>query len=185
MTDLIDAHAIDTTKIFDYIQSATRDVFQTMLDLEVHFGEPRVDTDSPAVSSQGILALVGFAGTWVGTGSISCSTELACLMCSRMLMVDHHAINEDVLDAVAEVTNMVLGNVKTHLEEHLGPMGLSVPTVVFGRNFYTRSLRRQQWSVVPVTSDSEKFEVRVCLLSNDGENPSARNNHPRPFGVHV
>jgi CheY-specific phosphatase CheX len=45
-----------------------------------------------------------------------------------------------VLDAFAELIDMIIGNVKTALEEHLGPMGMSVPTVVHGKNFTTRTV---------------------------------------------
>ncbi len=59
-----------------------------------------------------------------------------------MLMTEAPSVNEDVLDAVAELTNMIIGSVKTDLESQLGPLGLSIPTVVFGRNFRTRSAGR-------------------------------------------
>ena len=56
-------------------------------------------------------------------------------MGANMLMTEASAVNEEVLDAMAELTNMVIGNVKTKLESQLGPLGLSIPTVVYGRNF--------------------------------------------------
>ena len=60
----------------------------------------------------------------------------------HLLITEYAAINEDVLDSVAEVTNMIIGNVKTALEDRLGAMGLSTPTVIYGRNFQTRSARQ-------------------------------------------
>ena len=65
-----------------------------------------------------------------------------------MLMTESTAVDEDVLDAVAELTNMIIGSVKTDLEQHLGPLGLSIPTVVFGRNFKTRTSANTEWIVV-------------------------------------
>ncbi len=56
-----------------------------------------------------------------------------------MLMTEAPSVNEDVLDAVAELTNMIIGNVKTELEAQVGPLGLSIPTVVYGRNFQTKT----------------------------------------------
>jgi chemotaxis protein CheX len=52
-----------------------------------------------------------------------------------MLLAEDSSVSEEVLDAIAEVTNMIIGHVKSSLERHLGPLGLSIPTVVFGRNF--------------------------------------------------
>ena len=81
-------------------------------------------------------------------------------------MAPYDAINEDVLDAVAEVTNMIIGNVKTELEARVGPMGLSTPTVIYGRNFQTRSSGNQEWTVVPFTLDGERLCVQVCIAPN-------------------
>ena len=41
---------------------------------------------------------------------------MACRICAAMLMTEAPAVNEDVLDAVAELTNMIIGSVKTDLE---------------------------------------------------------------------
>ena len=79
------------------------------------------------------------------------------------MMCEYTSVNEEVLDAVAEVTNMIMGNVKTSLEEDLGAMGLSIPTVVYGRNFSSRTVGKQEWSVVPFKVGTEDLEVQVCL----------------------
>ena len=48
---------------------------------------------------------------------------LACRICSQMLMTESSAVNEEVLDAVAELTNMIIGSVKTDLESISGRSG--------------------------------------------------------------
>ena len=58
-------------------------------------------------------------------------------------MTESPAVNEEVLDAVGELTNMIIGNVKTVAEAIVGPLNLSVPTVIYGRNFTSRSLGKQ------------------------------------------
>ena len=64
------------------------------------------------------------------------------------------------------------GNLKTALEDHLGPMGLSIPTVIHGRNFRSRSVGTQEWSIVPFLLDSGELEVHVCLArSTNPERP--------------
>jgi chemotaxis protein CheX len=63
--------------------------------------------------------------------------------------------------------------VKTQLEEELGPMGLSIPTVIYGRNFTTRSVGRSEWIVVPFECLSERVEVHLCLVPSK-ENKTAQ-----------
>jgi chemotaxis protein CheX len=150
------------------IRQATRDVFGMMLGVEITDRDAFVDETGP-IHTEGIVALVGLAGSWAGSGTFTCSATLATKLSGLLLMQEFAAIDDEVLDAIGEVTNMVLGNVKTSLEEELGPMGLSIPTVIFGRNFTTRSLTRSKWSVVPFDCLDEYFEVRVCLSPRQAE----------------
>ncbi len=135
-------------KIVTIVRQAARDVFGTMLALPLEDLEPRQDQGETAPIN-GVIALVGIGGDWTGTGRICCSAELACRLASAMLGMEYTAVDEDVLDAVAEIANMIIGNVKTILEDELGPLGLSIPTVVFGRNYHARTGRIQSWTVVP------------------------------------
>src|SRR5258707_12920346 len=89
----------------DAIVRATRDVFTTMLGLQVVPGEMR-DEVPEAPSRDGIVAFVGIAWPWSGTGQLCCSARLACRMASAMFTTEYPAVNEDVLEALAEVTNM-------------------------------------------------------------------------------
>ena len=70
-----------------------------------------------------------------------------------------------MLDAVAEVTNMIIGNVKTVLESRLGAMGLSTPTVIYGRNFQTAQLRQPGMDCGAV---HRWIEDRMCMPSMHG-----------------
>jgi chemotaxis protein CheX len=148
--------------IQESIQKAAADVFSTMLGVELPPGEFAIEQVSPPVND-GVVSLIGLAGPWVGLGSISCNPAVACRICSLMLMMETTAVTEDVLDAVAELTNMVIGSVKNDLETHLGPLALSIPTVVFGRNFKTRSAGSSEWMVVRFPWDGEVLSVKLFL----------------------
>jgi len=152
-------------EICEAIKTATHDVFSTMLNLTLKVGDVYVEKPEGTPAS-GVVSLVGLAGPWVGTGSLSCTVEFACRMAGQLLMTEYPAMCEDVLDAVAEVTNMIIGNVKTTLENRLGPMGLSTPTVIYGRNFQTRSARNQEWTVVPFELDGDRMYIQVCIAPN-------------------
>ena len=152
--------------IVSCIVDATANVFSTMLGVEIRRGEPTMENGAPD-ANDGVVSLIGLAGAWTGAGSVSCTPALACRVCSVMLMTESSAVNEEVLDAVAELTNMIIGSVKTDLEEHLGPLGLSIPTVVFGRNFRTRSAGTTEWIAVRFHWDDECLLVRVRLARSE------------------
>jgi chemotaxis protein CheX len=154
--------ALTHNDLVSLVRSATESVFETMLGQEVVAGDAYLDhLSSP--SSNGIVSFIGLAGAWMGTGSISCSASCACQIASQLMMSEYNAVDDEVLDAVAEVTNMILGNVKTSLEERIGPMGLSIPTVIYGRNFSSRTVGKQEWTVVPFDCYGERLEVQLCL----------------------
>jgi chemotaxis protein CheX len=144
------------------VRAAAHEVFDTMLGIRLLEKDPFVNTSAPG-PSEGVLALIGLAGQWAGTGTFSCTAESAQRISGALLMQEYSSVDEDVLDAIGEVTNMVLGNVKTALEEELGPMGLSIPTVIYGRNFTTRSVGKSQWTVVPFDCDGHNVEIHICL----------------------
>jgi len=165
-TDTQAVQAISQDELVQAIRGATDEVFSTMLNLSVKAGEVFEEKEE-AVPSSGVVSLIGLAGSWVGSGSLACSAGCAAKIASALLMTPYTAIDEDVLDAVAEVTNMIIGNVKTALESRLGAMGLSTPTVIYGRNFQTRSSGNQKWTVVPFALEEERMCVQVCIAPND------------------
>ena len=160
--------------IVNSIRQSTLQVFSTMLGVDI---EPLGFTleDGTPNANDGVVSLIGLAGAWAGTGSVTCSPALACRICATMLMTDTPSVNEEVLDAVAELTNMIIGNVKTDLEIETGPLGLSIPTVVFGKNFKTKSAGHAEWLVMPFRWDEEILTVKLCLAAR--EKPTHVFNH--------
>jgi chemotaxis protein CheX len=163
--------------IITAIRTSAGQVFSTMLGVDL--GEAQTETESsPPPSNDGVVSFIGLAGPWVGTGSIACSAGAACRVCSLLLMTEAASVDEDVLDAVAELTNMIVGNVKTELESELGALGLSIPTVIFGKNFKARSGGSPDWSVVRYDWGGEPIVIRVCLAPSERAAPN-----PLPHGA--
>lgn len=116
----------------DYINpfiAAMRHVFKTMLGCELRRGQLELlRRDSPQHEVSGVIGLSGRA---VGTVVLSFSKPVALKAASTMLMSDMEDLNDDVLDAVGELTNMVAGGAKAKLEQYR--LQLSLPSVVTGK----------------------------------------------------
>jgi len=157
------------------VTEAASEVFSMMLDMQVHVAGLVTDA-RPSVS--GLISLVGITGEWGGSGVFCCSPLLASLISSRMLGTEldpaRSGIDEDVLDAVAEVTNMMIGNVKNGLEPITGPLAISVPTVIHGRNFEFRNACGLRGTALSFTAANERFEVRVALAPADQNSARSR-----------
>jgi chemotaxis protein CheX len=173
---------MDQQMIVETVSRAVKDVFGTMLGVDIEVGESFIEKGSPA-ESQKVVALIGLAGQWIGTGVIGCSPEFACRIASLMLLTEYQAVNEDVLDAMAEMSNMIFGSIKTELEDHLGVLGLSIPTVIFGRNFATRSVAHQAWRIFPLKAGTDEMELKFCLMPNRELQKSSRAARPAPVVV--
>lgn len=170
---------IDTVTLAQLVTTSARDVFATMLGMEVAAGDSYVERE-PSSPTEGVVALIGLTGPWVGTGCIFCSASFARRIASQMLMTEFESVCEEVLDAVAEVVNMIIGNVKTGLEERLGPMGLSIPTVFYGRNFTAKSAGEGEWTVFPFFDGEDRLDVKIHLAPDRRHVVPVRSDFPHP-----
>lgn len=108
--------------------AALKNTFQTMLSCEARRGNLVVKQDSRAAHE--ISGVIGLSGRAVGTVVVSFSTQVALKAASTMLMTEATRIDDDVLDAVGELTNMVAGAAKAELEEY--DLAVSLPNVITG-----------------------------------------------------
>jgi chemotaxis protein CheX len=165
---------IDTALLTNTIEQATKEVFETMLGTDVQL----VNVPHDAMPEAGVVSLVGLTGNWSGTGTFSCSPPTASLIAARMLMLDPAesggAIDDDVLDVIAELTNMVVGNIKNLLAVELGEMAISIPTDVYGRNFRFKNFSGMSEQTATFLLDDQHFEVKVCLAPTFERNSAIR-----------
>ncbi len=151
--------------IVGWVTHSTNEVFQTMLGMDAEAAEHFVEEPGKGLT-MGVIGIIGLVGEWTGTAVVSCSSPLACQIANTLFMAEYTSVTDEVLDAIAEMTNMIIGNLKNHLEGRLGQMGLSIPAVVFGRNFATRKSGKESWYVMNFIVNGEKFEVQLCLAPN-------------------
>lgn len=152
-------------EIVEWVTSATNEVFQTMLGLEARYGETHIAEPGKGLS-MGVIGIIGLVGEWTGTAVVSYSSPLACKIANTLFLQEYPNVSDEVLDAVAEMTNMIIGNLKNNLEIKLGTMGLSIPAVVFGRNFATRRSGKESWYVIQFEVDGERIDVQLCIAPN-------------------
>ena len=154
---------MEDAKIVEIVRAVTQQVFRTMLSMEAQPLESYTEQGA-AGSFDEIVSLVGIAGAWTGTGSIYCGSELAMQVASAMFLSEETSVNQEVLDSMSELANMIIGNVKSVLEGDLGALGLSIPTVIYGRNYRALSGGARHRIVVPFLCNDLRLEVKVCLI---------------------
>lgn len=152
-------------QVVGLVRETTRTLFETMLSGNVE-SLPAYRTSTVEDHVESVFCLIGFTGDYVGSGSLHCSGKCALRLASALLMTEYESVDDDVLDAVAEITNMIVGNFKTSLEDTVGVIGISTPTVIFGHQYAARNFGASEWTVVPFTVDGDSFDVRISLQPN-------------------
>ena len=156
---------IDQQFVIGCVNQATKSVFSMMAGIEVAVGAAAEQEDPPPVD--GVVSLISFTGSWVGTGMLYCADDFACKIGAAMTMEDVTEVTGDVLDSMGEMVNMILGNFKEAMESHTGALQLSVPTVLWGKNFQCRTGIRAPWLIIPFRVADGSFEVRVCMKKRE------------------
>lgn len=153
---------IQDLAIPDLLFTAAQEVCTSMLGLEISRTEARDDL-IPEPPFDGVLSVIGLTGPWTGNGYLRCSGKTACDLAARFLGSGSESVDDDVLDAVGELTNMVVGSAKNALEDHLGLIQMSVPTVVYGKNISTRNLKTELTIPLVCTFEGGEFLLSLCL----------------------
>lgn len=136
------------------VSRAVSAVFGTMLNLPVEQEPP----GSPIVNGEPQIAgSVGFIGTISGVIYVYSSARFARVMTSGMLGLDEPGSLEDeiVNDTVGEITNMVVGQVKSRLADRGLKCVLTIPSIVRGSHIR-----------IEPTADAE---IRLCLFRCRGD----------------
>jgi len=112
-----------TTVANEDIVSIVHSIFEVMLNLPAEPAELGVVQDDGS-SWAGSIRI---GGAWTGVVEIQITSELARQIAAQMLAMDAADVLEnDLQDAVAELTNMIGGNIKSQVP---GPSQLSLPCV--------------------------------------------------------
>ncbi len=105
-------------------------VFETMLDCKPSLGE--ISLNHERVPKHSVSGVIGLSGKAKGTVVLSLSEEVALKAASTLLMIEATELDEEVIDAVGELTNMLAGGAKAELEQY--ELSVSLPNVVLGQD---------------------------------------------------
>lgn len=121
------------TTVFDTLDSEiteiTESIWQSVLGVPAHRGASLGTTPGHTHFLSGGLSITG---TWRGVVVVQCPHALGKIIAARMLELrDAEVTEEDIRDAMGELTNMTGGNIKALLP---GPSYLGLPVVVDGKH---------------------------------------------------
>lgn len=124
-----------TLALTDILLDSAKEVFESMVFMALEV----VDEEMPVDAGITLLGTITFTGDIKGGLNVCCGMEGARTVAANMLCMDSpdDLSDEDVIDAIGEIANMVMGSVKTRIQDQVN-VAISVPSVVQGRELQSR-----------------------------------------------
>lgn len=147
------------------IVKATCDVFRTMMNVKVIAGEAVVE--KAQIRRAEVIGSIGVAGFLTGSISLFLPKSLAKRAVAAMLMMDpaENIGDNELVDAIGELTNMVGGNIKTELFQKAPLFDISVPSVYIGDDLHRRTVSDDLCFHVPFTIGGESLSVEFLMVT--------------------
>ena len=122
---------IDEICVNDALIEGAQEVFSTMISGNIESCESGQD-----IEGDSLLGSITFNGDLEGCLALCCSAPCAKTIAVNMLAMDpsEELSEEEICDALGEVTNMVMGSVKSRIQNVASDISVSIPTVVSGRD---------------------------------------------------
>src|SRR5215510_1623706 len=146
---------------------AVVNVLQTMAFTETQVGKPFLKGKTP-LSEGDVTGIVGLTGDKHGSLAVSFSEAAILQVVSNMFGEACKAMNDDVRDAVGELTNMICGDARRILAEQGHQFQAAIPTVIDGKGHKICHAFPGSVLVIPFTiGEAGKCFLEVCLTESD------------------
>ncbi len=141
--------------------NATLNILETMAFIKPEAEKPYLKNDN--VAKGDISGVVGFAGETNATVFITFDESCIVKVVSNMFGEQLNEINDDIKDAVGELTNMISGQARKELEEIGKVFHGAIPSVVTGKNHELMPMTKGPKVAIPFKTDFGKFTIEVAL----------------------
>ncbi len=139
----------------------TSDVMIKMSSLMVTAGKPYAKKTDVAPGD--VSGIIGITGDAVGSLAISFTEGCICSIVTGILGELQMEVNQVVIDAVGELTNMISGAARSRLEKEGMILHAAIPTVIYGKGHTVRHILHSPSIVIPFQTEGGTFYVDVCL----------------------
>ncbi|MDH5298134.1 MAG: chemotaxis protein CheX [Desulfobulbaceae bacterium] len=142
---------------------ATKNVLETMAQTPVNPQKPRLKDGTTTYGE--VTGIIGMASSTVsGTMIVSFSETCILKIVANMLMEEPKAkVDDEIVDAVGELTNMICGGAKAELAKLNHKFDLATPTMVVGKGVEISHYSSEPTIVIPFTTAAGDFVIEANL----------------------
>jgi len=144
---------------------AVKEVFETMAFMSVEKAD-----DSQRVEGNAIMGVITFQNGLKGCLTVYCNLLCARTIARNMLGMepDEEIEDEEIKDAIGEVTNMVMGSVKARIQDGGNSLQVSIPTIVKGQEIENH-LAEKEHSVVSKICIEDQYVADITFLYTESD----------------
>jgi chemotaxis protein CheX len=151
---------MDVRYINPFIES-TIHVIKTMASVDVRFGKPYLKKDQ--VAKGDVSGVIGLIGDVKGSISVSFGEECILPIVSRMFGETFTDLNDEVKDAVGEISNMISGQARQKLELIGRNLKAAIPIVIMGKSHTISHITKDKIIAIPFMTDNGTFTIEVSF----------------------
>lgn len=148
-------------KMINPFINATLNVLETMAFTKSEAGKPYLKKED--VAQGDVSGVIGFTGETNGTVAVTFDESSILKIVTNMFGEEMTEINNEIADAVGELTNMISGQARKELEEIGKKFHGAIPTVVTGKNHKLESMTKGPKIAIPFKTEAGNFTIEVCL----------------------
>jgi len=148
-------------KVINPFLAAAMHVLKTMAGVDAKPGKPFLKKDDIAMGD--VSAIISITGQ--AQGSMALVFTEACItgVASHLLGENFSQLNDEVKDAVGELTNMICGDARRRLSEDGITLQAGIPKILSGKNHSIVHLAKGPRLAIPFETDQGAFIIEVAL----------------------
>jgi chemotaxis protein CheX len=140
---------------------ATTHVLDTLAHIETQPGKPFIKKDK--IARGDVTGVIGLTGKMRGTISVSFSEPCILSIVSGMFGEEMKEMNEEIRDAVGEISNMISGQARRALEDGGLSLQAAIPTVIMGKNHSLSHITTYPVIAIPFKTPKGEFTIEVSF----------------------
>ena len=139
-------------------------VLQTMAHIEARHEQPYLNQERKSMGD--VTGIIGITGYSKGTMSITLEKDVILKIVNNMLFEEYSEINDEICDAVGELTNMISGQARARLSEQGKAFDASTPAIFSGKGMEINHIANAPVLSIPFTTEEGRFVVEVAFESS-------------------
>lgn len=148
-------------KLINPFLDAAVNVLKTMAMVDPVPGKPFLKRHSSAMGD--VSGIIGITGQARGSMSISFSESCITAIVGNLFGTVVNGVNDEVRDAVGEITNMICGDARRRLERENISLQSGTPTVIAGKNHSVTHISQGPMLAIPFETQNGPFVIEVAF----------------------